>query len=100
MVRISEDRRRGIADDVTRNSCLHRLFLQHPHAVRQTYVEHMGFAWSVGTTLLRAALAAFVHAVVPACCESYAGDTIRRVYDKLPHAHSRALNAPTRPDQL
>jgi hypothetical protein len=62
---------------------LHRLFLSHPQSVGESYFEHQRVALSFALPLLGASLAAFVHALVPALCERTAGDTIRRLHDRL-----------------
>ncbi len=83
MVTTSDDRQRTFPGSDTR-TVWWRVFLEHPHAAGQGYFEHLVFAWSVGTALLRAALAAFVHGAVPALHTSTAGNTVRRLYHTLP----------------
>ena len=44
---------------------LRKLFLDHPHAVGETYFEHQRQAMGFSAQLLAAALACAVHALVP-----------------------------------
>jgi hypothetical protein len=55
---------------------LDRLFLAHPRTVNETYLEHCGFAFRIGSRLLLAGAAALVHAVVPCLCETTASRII------------------------
>lgn len=48
------------------------LFLRHPRAVGETYLEHMWMSASFGVTMILGGLACLVHALCPALCE-YAG---------------------------
>jgi Family of unknown function (DUF6356) len=72
----------GAATPMLRQS-IERVFLDHPHAAGQSYVEHLGFAWRFAGSLLLAAAAAFIHGCVPALHASTAGDTVRRLYRRL-----------------
>lgn len=44
---------------------LHRLFTDHPRSVDETYVEHMGVAFTFAVRMLAGAAACAVHAVLP-----------------------------------
>jgi len=44
---------------------LQRLFTEHPASVDETYVEHMGMAFSFAGRMFLASLACFVHALLP-----------------------------------
>lgn len=57
-----------------------RLFINHPASVGEGYFEHMGFALRFAFWLLVAALAALVHAFVPAACEKTASRIVARLY--------------------
>ena len=59
------------------------IFTRHPASVGQTWVQHGRFALSVSWTLTLAALAAVVHAVVPALCETTASRAVDRVHAQL-----------------
>jgi len=55
------------------------VFTEHPHAVGETYFEHMRFALRFGTRMLVGGLAAIVHAVFPFLCIT----TASRINDEL-----------------
>ena len=60
-----------------------RLFLDHPASVDETYFEHMRFAGWFAGTLLVAALAAAVHAVLPFLFERTASSAINRMHHRI-----------------
>ena len=62
---------------------LHRLFVDHPASVGETYREHARRAAGIGATMLRAALASFLHALVPALCTATASQSIARLHDHM-----------------
>ena len=53
-----------------------RLLQEHPAKVGEGYFEHMGVAFRYSWRLLRAGFAAFVHGIVPACCETTASTEV------------------------
>lgn len=55
-------------------------FTDHPRAVGETYRQHFAVAMGVSRQLAGAAVAAFVHALVPACHETTASDRIRAMH--------------------
>lgn len=65
------------------NATIQSLFLDHPESVDETYFEHMRFAGTFSFWLLLAGLAAAVHAVVPALCETTASQIIRRLHTRM-----------------
>ena len=56
-----------------------RLFVDHPKAVDENYIEHFGGASKFGVTMIYGGLCALVHAVVPGWCITTGSDTIRRL---------------------
>jgi len=60
-----------------------RLFLSHPQQVGESYFQHQRVALSFAVPLLRAGLAAILHAVVPGLCEQTAGDIVRKLHARL-----------------
>jgi hypothetical protein len=62
---------------------LTRLFLDHPHSVDETYLEHMRFALTFAFWLIVAGLAALAHAFVPAVCETTASGILRRLHARV-----------------
>lgn len=60
-----------------------RLFLQHPRSVGESYLEHQRHALGFGFSLFLAALACFVHAMVPGLFVRTGSDAIRRLHDRM-----------------
>ena len=60
-----------------------RLFLEHPRTVNESYFQHQVFALCFAWRLLKAALAAFIHALIPSCCEKTASRAIMEMHQKL-----------------
>ena len=75
-----------------------RLFLDHPRSVGESYLEHQRHAFGFGISLLAAALACLVHAVVPGLFVHTGSDTIARLHDRITHraARSRGRVVPLR----
>jgi hypothetical protein len=60
-----------------------RLFCEHPRAAGESYFEHMGFALGFAGQLMVAAGAAFVHAAIPALCETTASTRVMELSESL-----------------
>lgn len=67
-----------------------RLFLDHPGQVGEGYFEHAGHSASYGWRLMKAALCAFAHALVPAAHQTTASDCVKDMAKEL---GGRALTA-------
>ncbi|WP_119391225.1 DUF6356 family protein [Taklimakanibacter lacteus] len=80
-----------------------RIFLRHPHRVGEGFFEHMVFALTFSGRLFKASAAAFLHAFVPALCETTASQAIMDMHAEIaarrtqmaksretPHAEVRA----------
>jgi len=63
------------------------LFLDHPATVNETYFQHMRFAFSFAFWLGAAALAALVHAFIPALCETTASRILKRLHARIESRH-------------
>lgn len=61
----------------------HKLFLDHPADVGESYGEHARQASGYGFTLIGAGLACLAHAAVPALFKTRGSDTIRALNDRL-----------------
>jgi hypothetical protein len=59
---------------------IRQLFLTHPEAVDETYLEHAAFAGKFSLALFAAAFAALIHAVLPFAFEKTASGIIARLY--------------------
>ncbi len=59
-----------------------RVFLEHPKSVDETYGQHFLFALRFSFWLFVAAVAALVHALIPAACEKTASTIIAKLYER------------------
>ena len=64
-------------------SVFNRLFLDHPRSVGESYLEHQRHAFGFGISLLAAALACLVHAMVPGLFVRTGSDTIKRLHERM-----------------
>ena len=62
---------------------LHKLFLEHPQTVGETYREHQRQAFSFGSAMLLGAIACFLHGLVPAMFRCTASTTIARLHERM-----------------
>ena len=62
---------------------IRRLFLNHPAAVGETYVEHFGVATSFGLRMIAGGLGAVVHGVLPFAFETTGSRTIDRLHAEM-----------------
>ena len=60
-----------------------KLFLDHPHAVDETYIEHAGVAFGFSMKLFAAAFAALIHAILPGLFEKTASKIICALYQRM-----------------
>jgi hypothetical protein len=63
------------------------VFLDHPATVNESYFQHMRFALGFAFWLAVAGLAALVHAIIPAACETTASRILRRLVAKMDARH-------------
>lgn len=68
-----------------------RLFLEHPASVGESYLEHASFAARFGLTMFLGSLACFVHALIPALCQSTGSKTVLQLHERL--VQSRAAQS-------
>ena len=64
-----------------------RLFTDHPASVNESYWGHMRFALSFSFWMALAAMAALVHAFLPALCETTASRILKRMQAKMDARH-------------
>ena len=57
-----------------------KIFLEHPHSVGESYMEHQGFALAASFRLFTAAFACLIHAFVPGLLEKTASRIVREMY--------------------
>jgi hypothetical protein len=60
------------------------LFVDHPKAVGETYLAHMGVSWRFSSRLLAAGLAGMVHGLIPGLFERTASTMVRKLHAQLP----------------
>jgi len=75
------------------------VFTRHPASVGQTWVQRCRFALAVSGTLPLAAVAAAVHALVPALCETTASRAVDRLHAQI-HGLSDADAAMVEPTEF
>jgi len=61
----------------------HRLFLDHPRSVGESYFEHQRASLAVAIALLGAGLAACIHAIVPGLFRTTGSRTIAQLHRQI-----------------
>ena len=56
---------------------------RHPRSVGESYGEHLLAAWSFAAGLMLAALACFVHGLLPFLCQSSASRRVDRLHAQM-----------------
>ena len=57
-----------------------RLFIAHPDALGETYLQHLGHAMSYSGRMFAAGFCAFTHALLPFLFEKTASNMIKTMY--------------------
>ena len=60
-----------------------RRFTDHPAAVDETYLQHLGMAFGFGGRMLLGSLACFVHGLFPWLCLTRGSDTVRALHQRM-----------------
>ena len=68
-------------------SLFERAFVAHPDAVGETYAQHMMVALGFSGKLFLAAMAALIHAIIPALFETTASERIASMYETMKNRH-------------
>ncbi|MCI3132457.1 DUF6356 family protein [Phenylobacterium aquaticum] len=58
-------------------------FTRHPHAVGETYGEHLSAASSYAWPMIAAGFACLIHAIFPFAFERTASDCVQRLYGRM-----------------
>lgn len=58
-------------------------FTEHPQSVGESYVQHLCHAWSFACPMFLAAIACFLHGVLPFLFTTTGSSTIRRLHDRM-----------------
>ena len=69
---------------------IRKCFLDHPASVGESYGEHAVFAASIGWTMFVGSLACFVHALVPALCQTTGSRTIKNLHERVTNPQRQA----------
>ena len=83
----------------TRSSALgRRLFTQHPQSLGMSWLSHGVGAAKIGSELIGAGCACFVHAIVPGWFTETAGRTVVRLHDHMQRRKAGAASPGDWPD--
>jgi len=63
------------------------IFTDHPATVNETFLQHMKFALGFSFWLGVASMAALVHAIIPALCETTASRILKRLHVRIMARH-------------
>ncbi len=63
------------------------IFTNHPATVNETFLQHMKFALGFSFWLGVASMAALVHAIIPALCETTASRILKRLHVRIMARH-------------
>jgi hypothetical protein len=70
-----------------------RLFLDHPHSVGETYLEHMGSAGRFGSRMILSGVACMLHGLFPFLFVKTGSNTVRTLHDTMVVNRRRAAIA-------
>ena len=73
---------------------LHRLFVEHPQSVDETYTQHMASAFSFGSRMMLAGIACMLHGLFPFLFVKTGSATVRHLHDRMITHRSRGRAAP------
>ena len=73
---------------------LDRLFLDHPRSVNESYLEHQAHALRFSGSLLMAAGACLIHALMPGLFQRTGSRMIERLHDEMV-VHRKRNQAPS-----
>jgi hypothetical protein len=68
-------------------------FTEHPTAVGESYVEHMGVAFGFGMQMVVAGMACLLHGVFPFLFTRTGSKTIERLHDRMVRSRTRPCTA-------
>lgn len=67
-------------------------FTGHPASVNETYLEHLGSAWSFSFRLIGAGIACFLHGLFPFLFGTTGSSTIRHLHERMVTSRARQKN--------
>jgi hypothetical protein len=74
---------------------LEHLFADHPHAVGETYLEHLASACGFGARLILAGLACLLHGIFPFLFQTTGSKAVRELHTRM--VTHRVRTAPKHP---
>jgi hypothetical protein len=77
-----------------------QLFIDHPKAVDETYVQHFCTAMSFSMKLFKAAIACFIHALVPGFCVKTGSKAITELHVKMVTFRVKGSSEATADEQI
>jgi hypothetical protein len=75
-----------------------RLFSEHPRSLGMSWISHGLGALRIGTRLVGAGIACFIHAIVPGWFTQTAGRTVSELYGDMARRKAGAANPNAWPD--
>lgn len=60
-----------------------KLFTDHPMSVNETYAEHMGSAFSFGSTMVIAGCACLLHGIFPFLFDATGRTAVAKLHDRM-----------------
>jgi hypothetical protein len=72
-------------------------FTDHPAAVGESYVQHLGVATGFGGRMILGGLACLVHGILPFLFTTTGSRTVTRLHDRMVANRTRAHAAPAAP---
>ena len=70
-------------------------FSEHPASVGESYVEHLGTAWSFAWRMLVAGCACLMHGLFPFLFVKTGSLAIRELHDRMVANRTRAVSTPS-----
>jgi hypothetical protein len=61
----------------------YRLFIEHPHSVGETYLQHQRHAFAFGCAMVAGGVACLLHGMVPALFTRTGSTTVARLHDRM-----------------
>ena len=65
-----------------------RSFVEHPASVNESYLQHFCFALRFAARLFAASMAAVIHALIPALCETTASRLVQSMHADIQKRHA------------
>ena len=60
-----------------------RIWVEHPHSVNETYVQHLYFAMKMGTLLIMLGVVALIHSIFPFVFQDTVSNRLYKVTNEM-----------------